>query len=393
MPATPSPLPATTAQPTPPPFMNYGILTGQLFLYAQGRAAFESPSLPLRSSSASASSPHPDDDCCFRPNKLIVIGGLSDGLLPVPYLSDLYEQICCGRGGDDNDNDDDVATASTSTALSSLWSIVQPVISSSYTGFGHGSLSLDCDEIVELLDYLARYRNGQQFALLGHSTGCQDLVYLWKNLSPTNILKSKIKLLVLQAPVSDREGSEVNDPDLPKKLQHCQQLVDEGQGNEMVPRNFFWAPITAQRFLDLHSKGGTDDFFSSDFTDDELNNKLSHISDPKSAPADARVEDNDDGTSSSSSSPGLQVLVAFSGEDEYVPSHVNKKLLTDRLVNAMNTHCGSRSSNQSSCTPSNVVVAHGLYLPTGNHNLSKNPSDAKLFVEKVSEMIQKTSIS
>jgi hypothetical protein len=333
-----------------PPFSNYGILTGQLFLYRQGQAAFESPA---------PASPQSD----YRPNKLIVIGGLSDGLLPVPYLSDLYEEVC------GTVNDVDVPTSS--------WSVVQPTLQSSYSGFGHGSLQRDCDEIVELIEYLSTHRNGRRFALLGHSTGCQDLVYFWKHAkSAANFDKSNIKLLILQAPVSDREGVEASDSDLQSKIKNAEMLVEAGQGDEMVPRSYFWTPLTAQRFLDLHQKGGRDDFFSSDFTDDELDGLLSHISDPKSI----------DGTKDSNNGKSpFRVLVAYSGEDEYVPSHVDKKLLTERLVNAMNAHVRKDDGTDEK---EKQLVAHGLFLPTGNHNLSKNPEDARLFVEKVSEMIK-----
>jgi hypothetical protein len=73
----------------------------------------------------------------------------------------------------------------------------------------------------------------------------------------------------------------------------------------------------------------------------------------------------------------LQVLVAYSGSDEYVPFHVDKPELTDRLVRAMNAKGGN--------------VAQRLYLETGNHNLSKGPNDGKIFVDKVAELMKKAS--
>jgi hypothetical protein len=132
-------------------------------------------------------------------------------------------------------------------------------------------------------------------------------------------------------------------------------MVKEGQGEEMLPRNFFWAPITAQRFLDLNAIGGTDDYFSSDYSNEELAQRLKHLGSHES----------------------LRVLVAFSGSDEYVPSHIDTIELTDRLVSAMNNGCpgGER------------LVAEGLYLKTGNHNLSEGPDDAKTFVNRISEML------
>lgn len=291
-----------------PPLANYGVLTGQLFLYAQGRAAFESSSKSITPSG----------------KKCILLGGLSDGLLPVPYTS-LLEQACHENG----------------------WSLVQPILSSSYLGFGHGSLQRDCTELEELLDYLTEYRDGTEFALVGHSTGCQDAVYFLEHSN----LRNKLSLVALQAPVSDREGSQ-SEEGFVDRLQHAQDLLDSDRGDEMLPRSYHWAPITAHRFVDLHAKGGRDDYFSSDYTDKELEGRLGHIS-----------KNNGD----------LKVLVTFSGADEYVPSHVDKAQLTSRLVAAMNTH--------------NNNVAEGLFLATGNHNLSKGDTDATTFVQRLSELL------
>jgi hypothetical protein len=133
-------------------------------------------------------------------------------------------------------------------------------------------------------------------------------------------------------------------------------MVQEGKGQEMMPRAAFWAPITAQRFVDLNEKGGRDDFFSSDFTDEELATKLRHVGKNRNK---------------------LKVLVAFSGADEYVPDYVDKPNLTKRLVQAMNTDCDSPN-----------LVAEGLYLETGNHNLSEGNDDGKLFVNKVAELMK-----
>ena len=91
-----------------PPLSPYGTFTGDLFQYGGNRVAFESPAAP---SATTGPSPSPS------PNKCILIGGLSDGLIPVPYTTGL-QQVCAETG----------------------YSLVQPLLSSSYTGFGHGSL-------------------------------------------------------------------------------------------------------------------------------------------------------------------------------------------------------------------------------------------------------------
>ena len=57
--------------------------------------------------------------------------------------------------------------------------------------------------------------------------------------------------------------------------------------------------------------GGADDFFSSDFSHDELQERLGHVG----------------------NTPSLRrCLVAFSGKDEYVPSTVDSRKLTNEQI-------------------------------------------------------------
>lgn len=149
------------------------------------------------------------------------------------------------------------------------------------------------------------------------------------------------------------------EPDYAKNIQFARDLVSKGHGEEMMPRHVFWAPITAQRFLDLQDVGGRDDYFSSDYTDDQLIERLGHV-----------------GQHAHSSS--LRVLVAFSGSDEYVANHIDAKALTQRIMDAMNHHGGEDNEKK---------VAQSLDLETANHNLSESPGDAKRFVEKVASLL------
>ena len=99
-------------RPPPPPLSPYGTLQGALFQYSTFPSLVAFESCPTTAADALPS------------KKCILIGGLSDGLLPVPYTKQL-ETACHERG----------------------WSLVQPIISSSYLGFGHGSLERDTKEI------------------------------------------------------------------------------------------------------------------------------------------------------------------------------------------------------------------------------------------------------
>ena len=57
--------------------------------------------------------------------------------------------------------------------------IKQPILSSSYLGFGNGSLARDTDEIVKLMDYLVCHHSAKEFAMVGHSTGKSALVVFY----------------------------------------------------------------------------------------------------------------------------------------------------------------------------------------------------------------------
>ena len=161
--------------------------------------------------------------------------------------------------------------------------------------------------------------------------------------------------MALQAPVSDREAAMTGQPKYDNMIQIANKMRQEGKETEMMPRDAFWAPITAKRYLGLHEKGGADDFFSSDWTDQELVDRLGHMSHHE-----------------------RQVVVAFSGSDEYVPKHIDAKRLSERLCQAIN---GGKTSG----------VAQELYLPNANHNLSEGPDDKEHFARKVAECMANLS--
>jgi len=314
-------------------------MKGELFGYAPGRVAFESP---------------PAVSITYN-NKCILLGGLSDGLMPVPYTSAL-EEACC------------TASSSVDDSSNCGWSLVQPILSSSYLGFGHGSLDRDVTELDELLSHLVDHREGQFFSMVGHSTGTQDIVHYLQHGRPE--LVSKIRMVALQAPVSDRESATLchgchdkghhdeHMADLKAHLELARGMLRDKNEDEMMPRKAFWAPITAARYLALFETKGNDDYFSSDLTDEELSARLGHI---------GALGDTLD-----------SCLVACSGSDEYVPETVSIESLMHRLCNAIDSNLCSDGRK----------VAVPLYLPTGNHNLSsEDGADAKTFVEKIKELL------
>ncbi|XP_062187645.1 UPF0613 protein PB24D3.06c-like isoform X2 [Phragmites australis] len=185
-------------------------------------------------------------------HQVIFIGGLTDGLLATDYLEPL------------------------SLALEvEKWSLVQPLLSSSYTGYGISSLEQDALELDQLISYLINKENSEGVILLGHSTGCQDIVHYMQ----TNFACSKaVSGVILQAPVSDREYRATL-PETAEMIDLAAKMISEGRGIDLMPREANPdAPITAYRYHSLCSYMGDDDMFSSDLSEDQLRQRLGHMS-------------------------------------------------------------------------------------------------------------------
>ncbi|XP_042514850.1 UPF0613 protein PB24D3.06c-like [Macadamia integrifolia] len=216
--------------------------------------------------------------------QVIFVGGLTDGFLATEYLQPL------------------------SIALENeRWSLVQLLLSSSYTGYGTSSLKEDALEIDELIGYFINKEDSEGVVLLGHSTGCQDIVYYMR----TNAACSRaVRAAILQAPVSDREYRATL-PETAEMIDLASSMIREGRGMDLMPREANPdAPITAYRYHSLCAYMGDDDMFSSDLSDDQLRMRLGHL---ETTPCQ----------------------VIFSMADEYVPEYVDKKALVERLCRAL----------------------------------------------------------
>ncbi|OAV92387.1 hypothetical protein PTTG_27665 [Puccinia triticina 1-1 BBBD Race 1] len=260
---------------------NYGLI--HLYDQENRLTAFESGDLEARST-------------------VIFIGGLGDGLCAVPYIDLL------------------------AAALEEVnFSLIQVLLSSSYAGFGFGSIEKDAQEIRKLLRYL-RTIGKSQFVLLGHSTGCQDIIKLFntQNDSSNSNSLDGVLAIILQAPVSDREYilDTLGEEAYQKSIQEAQKLVDAGQNNAAVPSEFSdmfsggRCAISASRWLSLakslqdHPAG--EDFFSSDLPTELLTANLEPVA-----------------------KNGVAAMVLISGRDETMPSKVDKELLLKRLVEGL----------------------------------------------------------
>ena len=193
----------------PPP------LDGELFLYEPTK----------RLCAFRAATPRFDpwtEDCV-----VVFVGGLTDGFLCAPYVAQLPALVAAAC------RPMAVPDAARGRARRPRASFVQALLSSSYTGYGHSSIAQDAAELDALLAALdarvaaklgrgtnrsghedddddggGRERerssgsSGLRFVLVGHSTGCQDVVALLARGGPR---ARRVVACVLQAPVSDRE--------------------------------------------------------------------------------------------------------------------------------------------------------------------------------------------
>lgn len=226
-------------------------------------------------------------------NAVIFLGGLGDGLLTVPYVEKL--------------------------ALPADWTIYNIVFSSSYKGWGTGSLDRDADEIALFVEYLRGLKK-EKIVLMGHSTGTQDSIhYLLK--------KGDVDGIILQAPVSDREtmGGFIGREGLDKLNKEAIDLKEQYGEDHILPakfgESFLPAPITCYRWLSMSLKGGDDDYFSGDLEEEQLANTFGKLTKP--------------------------TLILYSGADEYALPTLDK----EALVKNWNAHIPEKFQRESSVIP------------------------------------------
>ncbi|XP_057992676.1 UPF0613 protein PB24D3.06c-like isoform X4 [Hevea brasiliensis] len=187
----------------------------------------------------------------------------------------------------------------------------------------------DALEIDQLVSCLINKENSEGVVLLGHSTGCQDIVHYMR----TNAACSRaVRAAILQAPVSDREYR-ASLPETAAMIDLASTMIAKGRGSELMPREAdSSSPLTAYRYHSLCAYMGDDEMFSSDLSDDQLRTRLGHMC-----------------------STPCQVICSMA--DEHVPEYVDKTALVERLCRAMG---GAEK----------VEIEHG------NHSLSNRVDEA-----------------
>jgi pimeloyl-ACP methyl ester carboxylesterase len=253
-------------------------------------------------------------------NAVILIPGLGDGIMSMAYSTSLH------------------------FSLSQIdYSLIQVNISSSFNQFGFNDLKRDISELQELIQFLKVKYNFNRIFLLGHSTGCQDVLYYMRY--GTN--QSLVNGVILQGAVSDRDGLMMEES-TPSMIKESKELVLQGKPDAILSQRLYDAPITANRFLSLAGRLTPDDMFSIDLTDDELIPILSPVRVP--------------------------TLLCFSEGDEYVPDKVGQRQLADRMVRILKM------------TSPHVEL---LYVPDADHGLTVNYD---IFVDTVIKFIETPSI-
>ncbi|KFY47445.1 hypothetical protein V496_10645 [Pseudogymnoascus sp. VKM F-4515 (FW-2607)] len=257
-----------------------------------------------------------------RQNILFFIGGLGDGLLTVPYAAQLARQ------------------------LPPTWSLVQVQLSSSHIGWGTSSLGKDVDELSQCVDYFRNIagRSGK-VVFMGHSTGCQDVMHYL--VGPGKESRAPIDGGILQASVSDRQAMEgqLDEKQRSNTNKIAAEWVAAGRGEDVLSsaatHGFFDAPICARRWLSLASPNhdGEDDYFSSDLTDEQYQRSFGSL--PKRS----------------------KLCILYSGKDEYVPEHVDRKALVEKWIGIVKRGSGEVDEK-------NSAVVEGA-----THDLKNNPEE------------------
>jgi pimeloyl-ACP methyl ester carboxylesterase len=218
---------------------------------------------------------------------LILLGGLTDGLLSLPYVEKLSSKL---------------------ESLSKGYSLIQPLFRSSNLQYGWHTIDDDVEDLKTLIDYLINNRNDlKTILLMGHSTGCQDIIHYLRQ----EKTHPKIPRVILQGPVSDRQYlsrlSSTKD-----QLDYC--FKNNKDIKEWLPRYLHDPPLTIQRCLSLNETNSIEDLFSSDLTDEQLKNIYENIETP--------------------------ITWIWSEQDEYVPDDLKQNLtnfVQNKLANKNNS--------------------------------------------------------
>jgi pimeloyl-ACP methyl ester carboxylesterase len=282
-------------------------MIGELFVYganAQGSKLAAFISSPENFTSAAEAD-------CGALGCVVLVGGLTDGLLSLPY----------------------------SERLATRTRVVYPVFTSGLTGFGVCSLQSDALELHQLLGH-PKMASFKDITLLGHSTGCQVILHYVYSGSVIKALDRKITRIVLQGPVSDREAflgrASAGEADDKGVIRLPIDYYSRDTVNHAAWRAAIWAsnpkvsdecmlggddslllgaPLKAGRVRSLLGRLGAEDYFSTDLSREEMLSKVGHEPNQN----DIHSSSTHGNFVTSCESHQLHVMCILSGLDEYVP--------------------------------------------------------------------------
>jgi len=213
--------------------------------------------------------------------------------------------------------------------------------------------------------------------LMGHSTGCQDIMrYLTalNPLNPRNAARPSVEGAILQAPVSDRDAvlHTIDDEDAPETrkaydaaMKIVKSTAEKDRRNVILPMNltkplFAPAPINIERFLSLVSPDSpqnpsVEDFFSHDLGDHIFQRTFGSIGKNgvlQLSSQSGRTQ----GSKSNEQSPIPTLLVLMSDSDENVRSHIVSQ------KNSLN-QWGKALTHESGCLldPASDVILNAIH--------------------------------
>ena len=198
-----------------------------------------------------------------KSNKLLfLIGGLGDLLFSVKYFEYLWNKL-------------------------EEYKICIPIMRSSGNSFGNTTIWDDVEDIKEILKHIINNNEIKDIFLIGHSTGCQDILCLFKK----EINKEfPIRKCILQGPVSDRDIV-INDINLKneiKRIENKSNILFKDWNNSELKNSIEVSqylydnkyPLLIRRFVSLYSKLGDEDWFSFDIESNKLKELYSIINIP-----------------------------------------------------------------------------------------------------------------
>jgi pimeloyl-ACP methyl ester carboxylesterase len=221
---------------------------------------------------------------------VVLVSGMTEGPMSLSYTTELYKVL--------KQHD---------------WSLVMPVLSSSWNAYGTSSLQQDAQELGQLVQHLSTHQNVTDLILMGHSTGAQIISWFaaYGETSPKS-LGITLHGLVLQAPASDRHymSSVIGSVGTQKLCQLAREKLgndkaDSPQHGWMPRERGLSVPFTPYRFLSLISEGGDDDMFTPTTSSRQRSTSL-----PEPTPSSTISEKLKD----------IPIAVYLSGKDQFIPT-------------------------------------------------------------------------